>query len=336
MLVEETVVSLTCFLSRVMQRNVDANLLEEVGEYNKLFLYCLQKLEEKIGVTTCDLAYHKAGDVTLTLNVKENMTYFASPRNFWDGNGEKAVQRVKSRLTHQNMTSDSWMAKALDHVTREQYLNIIEMRSGKTEAAERYSNTRIFRNLRVVESMFDRRFPIAVVTIKEDETGVEKYFVMVQEGEVVFYPVHVHYAVGACIGGQWFCWCHLTNTELDEGTGGITDGLTKIHRVILLLPLQQQLSHFAECPGVQLEEDVPVYDDWENPLFYPPSPPKHPSQKDHSFFAIAIDLVNHSFLNESGNWSFPVVWPVSLNPAECVPLSPEDEQTDGTTRMITI
>jgi hypothetical protein len=140
-LVKETVISLTCFLSRVMQQNIDANLLEEVGEYNKLFLCCLQKFEEKIGVKTCNLAYHKAGNVTSTLNVKANMTYFASPRNFWDSNDEKAVQRVKTRLTHQNMTYDSWMAKALDHVILEQYLNIIGMCSGKSEAAEIYSNT---------------------------------------------------------------------------------------------------------------------------------------------------------------------------------------------------
>jgi hypothetical protein len=63
------------------------------------------------------------------------MTYFASPRNFWDGNDKKLVQRVKSRLTHQSMTSDSWMAKALDHhVTKEQYLNIIGMRGGHLDA----------------------------------------------------------------------------------------------------------------------------------------------------------------------------------------------------------
>jgi hypothetical protein len=74
-LVEQTVVSLTCFLSRIMQRDVDGNLLDEVGGYNKLFLYCLHKLEEKIGVKTCDLAFHKAGNVPSTLNVKENMTY---------------------------------------------------------------------------------------------------------------------------------------------------------------------------------------------------------------------------------------------------------------------
>jgi hypothetical protein len=315
-LVEETVVSLTCFLSRVMQRDVDANLLEEVGEYNKLFLYCLQKLEEKIGVKSCDLAYHKAGNVTSTLNVKENMTYFASPRNFWDGNDEKAVQRVKSRLTHQNMTSDSWMAKALDHVTKEQYLNIIGMRGGTSETAERYSNTRIFRNIQTVESMIDGKVPIAVVTMKEQGAAVEKYFVMIQEAEVIFHPLSVHFTTGVSIGAQWFCWCHLTKTSPDARPTARHDGLASIHRVVLLLPLQQQKSVFAECADVQREEDLLSYDDWQIPLYFPKSPPKHPTMEDHSFFAIAMDLVSHAVLNENGNWRLPVIWPVGLHPDE--------------------
>jgi hypothetical protein len=234
------------------------------------------------------------------------------------------------------MTSDSWMAKALDHVAKEQYLNIIGMRSGKTEAAERYSNTRVFRNLQLVESLIDRRNPIAVVMIKEDEMGIENYCVMVQEAEVVVYPVQVHYTTGACIGGQWYYWCHLSNVEVAGGTNVVKDVLTSIHRVILLLPLQQQLSTFADCPENQCEEDVPVFDDWEIPLFFPQSPPNLPRQVDHSFFAIAMDLVNHSILNEKGNWSLPVVWPISLNPGEFMPFPAEDEATDGTTRMQTI
>jgi hypothetical protein len=73
-------------------------------------------------VKICNLAYHKVGNVASTLNVKENMTHDAvSPCNFWDGSDQKAVHRIKSRLTHQNMTSNSWTAKAFDHVTKKQY-----------------------------------------------------------------------------------------------------------------------------------------------------------------------------------------------------------------------
>jgi hypothetical protein len=49
-----------------------------------------------------------------------------------------------------------------------------------------------------------------------------------------------------------------------------------------------------------------------------------------------MDLVDHLFLNNMGDCSLPVSWPVGLKPCECMLDPVEDEQTDGTTQMETI
>jgi hypothetical protein len=60
------------------------------------------------------------GNFLSSLNISFNIMMYGSPRNFWDGLDEKAVQRVKGKLTHLNLASRLWLATILDKVTREQ------------------------------------------------------------------------------------------------------------------------------------------------------------------------------------------------------------------------
>jgi hypothetical protein len=77
---------------------------------------------------------------------------FGSSRNFWDGLDEKAIQRLKSMLSNLNLALDTWLATILNHVTREQTLNIVAVNMNESPHQAQQNFHSIIDNIRVFSS----------------------------------------------------------------------------------------------------------------------------------------------------------------------------------------
>ena len=100
---------------------------------------------------------------------------FGSPRNFWDGLDEKAIQRVKLMLSNLNLGSDTWLATILNHVTREQTLNIMaaNMNDSAHQAQQNFhsiiGNIRVFGSEDTVAETYNLGLVISAVVLKDGD-----------------------------------------------------------------------------------------------------------------------------------------------------------------------
>jgi hypothetical protein len=121
--------------------------------------------------------YHPilTGNFLSMLNLAAMIGEFGSPRSFWDGLDEKAIQRVKSMLSNLNLASDTWLATILNHVTREQTLNIIaaNMNESPHQAKQNFhsiiGNIRVFASKDIVKETYDSGMVISAVVLKDGD-----------------------------------------------------------------------------------------------------------------------------------------------------------------------
>jgi hypothetical protein len=109
------------------------------------------------------------------LNLAAMIGEFGSPRNFWDGLDEKAIQRVKSMLSNLNLASDTWLATILNHVTREQTLNILaaNMYENPHQAQQNFhsiiGNIRVFGSKDIVTKTYNSGLVMSAVVLKDGD-----------------------------------------------------------------------------------------------------------------------------------------------------------------------
>jgi hypothetical protein len=148
--------SYNALVARVMSRYKTPSLILEVEEYVKLFLSCFLHLEnaceerwttdppiesnsdsidgpvtgagrkKKPKAKEKERKYTSTGNHLSMLNIPSTINKFGTLRDFWDGNDEKLVQKLKPRCqTMRKLGTQTWKRTVLNHVTRSQSIDII-------------------------------------------------------------------------------------------------------------------------------------------------------------------------------------------------------------------
>ena len=93
--IDRTIKSLHCFVSLIMSRSYNDQLIMETDDLIKIFLSEFSQLECMMGYHVKQQSYLRTGNFLCLLNIPKQMKLHGPLRNFYDANDEKAVQRVK-------------------------------------------------------------------------------------------------------------------------------------------------------------------------------------------------------------------------------------------------
>ena len=158
------------------------------------------------------------------LNLPAMIGELGSPRSFWDGLDEKAIQRVKSMLSNLNLASDTWLATILNHVTREQTLNIIASNMNESRHQEQQNfhsiigNIRVFASKKMVTETFHSSMVISAVVLKD---GDGEMLVVYKSNErrdssISIRRLTIDRLDGRRVEGLWFASLYLHDEAVDD------------------------------------------------------------------------------------------------------------------------
>jgi hypothetical protein len=215
---------------------------------------------------------------------------YGSPRNFWDGLDEKAVQRVKGKLTHLNLASRTWLATILDKVTREQTLRMMleKRRPGHRVREVKQGNLRIFASLDYAVRLFEEGKAFCGFMQLDDPV---QYFIgykstSSRHSSIMLNVVSVENCSGSFIGGIWYSTVKkLVDDRKNRVVETVEELASTVSRCVLFLPLSRPL--FAEK-----------------------------EQDDESWYYHIID-VDHEVLGPTG-WELLPIYPVCMEESSSV------------------
>jgi hypothetical protein len=230
------------------------------------------------------------GNFLSSLNLSFTIMMYGSPRNFWDGLDEKAVQRVKGKLTHLNLASTSWLATILDKVMREQTLRMmLEKRSpGHRRREVSQGNMRVFPSLEYLQTLFNQRKGFCGFMLEDNPVD---YFIACKSSSsrksaIRLERVSVENCIGSYIGGIWYSRVNeLTASTTQRLVDTVEELATTVSWCVLFLPLSHILFPEKEEP-------------------------------DRSWMFHVMD-VDHNVLGPTG-WSLMPIYPVDIEPTNDV------------------
>jgi hypothetical protein len=221
------------------------------------------------------------------LNLAAMIGEFGSPRNFWDGLDKKTIQRVKSMLSNLNLASDTWLATILNHVTREQTLNIIaaNMNQSQHQAQQNFhsiiGNIRVFGSQDIVTKTYDSGLVISAVVLKY---GEGEMLVVYKTNKRRNSPIStrcltINRSGGRRIEGLWFASLSWQDEAVDSMlTVGLKDELACATRsCVMVMPLDHHYHDVVDnnqqmgklCHVIDVEHWVLDENGWMVSNIYP-------------------------------------------------------------------
>ncbi len=193
------------------------------------------------------------GNFLSSLNLAHTIQMYGYPRNVWDGLDEKAVQRVKGKLTHLNLASSTWLATILDQVTREQTLRMMleKRRPGQRVREVQKSNLRIFVSFDYALGRFNegKAFCGFMQTNDPVQFFIGYKSTTARHSNIVLNEVLVENTNREYIGGIWFVTVRkLVPASTLRTIETVEELAATVSRCVLFLPLSRTLFPEKERP----------------------------------------------------------------------------------------